>query len=140
MTTTSAEVLAVAEDERHTLLAQAARDHLSNIRSETRRYEEQLEHIESVFQMRLLPVPEVPEWITDARKADIASALRLVEAAGDADLAAWLEKTSSPGPGLSRAFLRRQLARAASEPARVYDAWIMASQILQVARSAAGPS
>ena len=130
---TPAEILAVAEDERHTLLAGAARDHLSNVRSETRRYEEQLEHIESVFQMRIQPVSDVPEWITAARKDDIAAAIRLVDSAGDITLAAWLAKTSDPGPGVSRAFLRRQLARAASEPARVYPSWLAAVRILKAA-------
>jgi len=130
-----AEILAVAEDERHTLLAQAARNHLSNVRSEARRYEDELAHIESVFQMQLLPVPEVPEWITVNRKTDIAAALRIIDAVDDAQLAAWFAQTSDPGAGASRAFVRRQLARAASEPARIYDAWITARQILLVSSS-----
>ena len=136
MTTTHdpapATILAVAENERHTLLAQAAQDHLSRVEAETRRYRDELAHIESVFASRLTPVPEVPEWITSARKATIAQALRLIDASSTVDLMGWLALTSVPGPGTSGTALRLLLAKAASEPGKVYEAWLAASQLLQV--------
>lgn len=132
------EILAAAEDERHTLLTQAAREHLSRMRAEARRYEEELAHIESVFALRLLPVPEVPAWITSARKADIETARWMISYASDADLAAWLAKTSVPGPGISRDALHRDLTAGLTDQARVYGAWIAARQILQVSGHGAG--
>lgn len=41
-----------AEAERHTLLAQAARGHAERADSETRRYRDELEHIENVYRSR----------------------------------------------------------------------------------------
>jgi len=56
---TREEIILAAEAERHDLLAQATRNHLSNIESELRRYREDTAHIESVYQLRIAP-PEVP--------------------------------------------------------------------------------
>lgn len=125
--------LAIAEDERHTLMAQETRDHLSRMEAEIRRHAEAMAHIERVFRDRTASYDRVPEWITEQRKADIAQALRLVDAASAADIAAMLTKTSVPGH-TDPARLRRLLAGAASEPATVYDAWLAASQLLLVAR------
>jgi hypothetical protein len=47
-----AEVIADAERERHALLTQAAREHLDNLTSEARRYQRDLERIESVYKLR----------------------------------------------------------------------------------------
>lgn len=41
-----------AEAERHTLLTQAARQHLDNMAAEARRYERELADIERVFKLR----------------------------------------------------------------------------------------
>lgn len=129
----AAKILAVAEDERHTLLAQAAQDHLSRVEAEMRRYRDELAHSESVFASRLTPVPEVPEWITDTRKAVIAQALRLADSANAGDLASWLARARiSDDLRTDPAALRRLLAGAASEPGTVYEAWLAASQLLQV--------
>jgi hypothetical protein len=45
-------VLADAERERHTLMAQEARYHLGNLRTEATRHEDALAHIENVFRLR----------------------------------------------------------------------------------------
>lgn len=42
-----------AETERHTLLAQAAERHLSDLRDAARRYEAELAQIETTYQMRV---------------------------------------------------------------------------------------
>jgi hypothetical protein len=47
------EIRMAAEIERHDLIAQAARQHLSNIEAECRRYQQELEHIERVYRMRI---------------------------------------------------------------------------------------
>jgi hypothetical protein len=131
----AATILAVAEDERHTLLAQAARNHMSAIAAEMSRYAAELAQIENVFQSRITPLSGVPEWINVNRKADIAQALRLVDAASAEDTAALISKTDIPaqfGP-MTPAELRFMLAIAASEPDRVYRAWQVARQLLQAA-------
>jgi len=128
-----ATILAVAEDERHTLLAQESENHLNRMEAEIRRHRAELAHIESVFRSRIASQSQVPEWITVNRRADIAQALQLVDAASAADIAAMLTKTSVPDH-TDPARLRRLLAGAASEPATVYDAWLAASQLLLVAR------
>jgi len=140
MTTSPDTILAAAEDERHTLLAQAARNHLSNVRAETRRYEEDIRRIESVFQLRIQGVSQVPAWITENRKADIATALRIIDTASDENLSAWFGQTSAGRAGVSPEFTRLRLARAASEPALVYDAWITAREIMQASRPEARPA
>jgi hypothetical protein len=122
--------LAIAEDERHTLLAQAARDHLSRAESENRRYAAEIEHIESVFRDRIASYDQVPEWITAARKADISQALRLVDAASAADTARLIARAGLHD--LHVTALRRLLAGA--EPAKVYPAWVAADKILRAAR------
>lgn len=133
-----AEILMGAEAERHELMAQETRNHLSNVRSEASRHEQTIAHIESVFQLRILPVPEVPYWITNARKADIETAMRQLRVADDVTLAGWLADIEVPGhvtpdlPGL-----RRLLAEASSDPDKVYPAWIMAQALLQVSKRAA---
>ena len=131
---TSTEIVAGAQQERYVLLAQAARNHLSNVRSEADRYARELEHIENVFTERITPVPDVPDWINDSRKADITLALRLLHGAADSDLEAWLAKTSVPGPGFNRAQVRMQLTLGLSDPAELYDAWLAARQLLTESR------
>jgi hypothetical protein len=132
-----AEILAGAEQERHVLLEQAARQHLDHLRTEARRYEEELAHIESVFAMRITLVPEVPEWITSARQADIKTALLLTLAASDADLEAWISQTemADHGTGSDRAAVQHLLSVAADEPAAVYAAWVVARQIIRESRT-----
>lgn len=125
-----AATLAVAEDERHTLLAQAARQHIKRLAAEMRMYEQELQHIENVFRDRTASQAEMPEWVTDARKADIAAALRIVDAASLDDTTALITRaglTAIPGQ------LRRILAEAASEPSKVYPAWQAATAILKAA-------
>lgn len=123
--------LAIAEDERHTLLAQAAREHRSRMEAEIRRYAGEIEHIESVFRDRTRAQTQVPEWVTVNRRADIAQALRLVDAASVEDVGRLIRKA-----GLDTDFhgLRLGLARAASEPGAVYPAWVAADKILRAAR------
>lgn len=128
---TPATHLAIAEDERHTLMAQETRDHLSRMEAEIRRHAEAMAHIESVFRDRTVSYDRVPEWITVNRRADIAQALRLVDAASAADVARLISKT---GLDTDPHGLRLALAEAASEQSKVYPAWQTATAILRAAR------
>lgn len=52
MTPDERQRLDAAEAERHNLIAQATRQHLSNLASESRRFERDLEEIEHVYKIR----------------------------------------------------------------------------------------
>jgi F0F1-type ATP synthase membrane subunit b/b' len=53
MTPSQQEINAHAESERQTLIAQARREHLSNVDAELARYKRELTHIDSVFKLRI---------------------------------------------------------------------------------------
>ena len=53
--TISDDIRRAAEDERHTLLVQAARQHADNITTEVARFERELEQIERTYRLRTEP-------------------------------------------------------------------------------------
>jgi hypothetical protein len=127
-----AEILAAAEDERHTLLARDAEEHLSREEAELRRYREDIRRIEGVFSLRIQGVSQVPGWITDRRKEDIREALCLLDGLdqlGKGMLIAKADLDTTPA-GLRLAL---SVAESETDSARAYPAWQAAQAFLSAA-------